>query len=118
LQPIDLTLFLGAVRNKSTLPADIREISILRVVALCESQYEINGHLPYAERASVSDESLKAFLQDSKTGLSEGQWAATQCAEAMTSHMKLPKEIFETLKEWLDDQWIAHGNYGCAKLCH
>lgn len=47
LQSIDLTLlhappiasgwpsFLGAVRNQSTLPADIREISILRVAVLC-----------------------------------------------------------------------------------
>ena len=119
LQSIDLTLlhappiaagwasFLGSVRNQSTLPADLREISVLRVAALCDSKYEINEHSPYARRAGVSEAGIKAVLEGSREGLSEAQWAVVQFAEAMTRDVKVPKEIFERLRQWLNDRQMV-----------
>lgn len=75
LQSLDLTLlhapgitdgwasFLGAVRNKSCLPADRREVAILRVAAILDSKYEINEHTPYAQKAGVSDQALKEISE-------------------------------------------------------
>jgi AhpD family alkylhydroperoxidase len=118
LQPIDLKLlhappiasgwaaFLGAVRNKSTLPADIREISVLRVAALCKSKYEIAEHTPYARRAGVSERTINAALNGSRE-LNDIQWAAIQFAEAMTVNVKVPKKIFDHLRRWLNDRQMV-----------
>ena len=119
LQAIDLTLlhappiasgwaaFLGAVRNQSTLPADIREISVLRVAVLCQSEYEINEHTPYARRAGVSEAGITSVLNGNKEGLNETQCAAVELAEAMTRDVKVPRQIFEKLRKWLNDRQMV-----------
>lgn len=119
LQAIDLTLlhappvasgwasFLGAVRNQSTLPADVRELSILRVAALCKSRYEMNEHTPYARRAGVSEAGIRAALEGSREELNDMQWAAIQLAESMTRDVKVPKEVFDKLRQWFNDRQMV-----------
>jgi alkylhydroperoxidase family enzyme len=128
LQPIDLALlhappiafgwssFLGAVRNKSTLPADIREISVLRVAALCGSKYEIDEHTPYAKRAGVSERDISAVLNGSRGDLNDVQWAALRFAEAMTVDVKVSQEIFDELKQWLSDRQMVEVTATIAAL--
>jgi AhpD family alkylhydroperoxidase len=119
LQPIDLALlhapyiaagwasFLGAVRNHSSLPADIRELSILRVAALCRCKYELIEHSPYVRQAGVSEEGINAALGGKKEGLNEKQWAAVRFAESMTKNVKVPKNVFEGIRRYLNDQQIV-----------
>jgi alkylhydroperoxidase family enzyme len=128
LQAIDLTLlhappilsgwnsFLGAVRDQSTLPADIRELSILRVAVLLKSKYEINEHTPYAQRAGLSEAGITAVMEGSKEGLSELQWAALQFAESMTRDVKVPKEVFDSLRQWLNDRQMVEVTATVAAL--
>lgn len=134
LQSLDLTLlhappiaagwasFLGAVRNQSTLPADIREISVLRVAALCQSKYEINEHSPYALRAGVSELAINSVLEGNKEGLTDLQWAAAQFAEAMTKEVKVPRATFDALRKWLNDRQMVEitatvAALNCAARC-
>ena len=119
LQSIDLTLlhapyiaagwasFLGAVRNQSSLPADLRELAILRVAALCGSKYEMNEHSPYAARAGVSEEGIKAALEGRSQNLSEKQWAVVQYAESMTKDVKVPRNVFDAVKSILDNRQVV-----------
>jgi 4-carboxymuconolactone decarboxylase len=39
---------LSAVRNRSTVPADVRELVILRVAVLNRAGYEFDAHVPHA----------------------------------------------------------------------
>ena len=39
---------LSAVRNRNSLPADIRELLILRVAVLNRAPYEFEAHVPHA----------------------------------------------------------------------
>ena len=47
---------LGAIRNQSTLPDDIRELAILRVAALNGAHYEWQAHEPIARRSGLDTE--------------------------------------------------------------
>ena len=42
---------LTAVRNKTSVPADLREMMILRVAVLNEAQFEFDAHVPHALKA-------------------------------------------------------------------
>src|ERR1700712_2195725 len=71
LQALDLTLlhspavadgwnsFLGAIRTKTSLSDDVREIAICRVAVINEAWYEWGHHAPLAKAGGVSDEGLK-----------------------------------------------------------
>ena len=45
---------LTAVRNRSSLPADVRELVILRVAVLNRASYEFDAHVPHAQKAGVT----------------------------------------------------------------
>lgn len=127
LQALDLTLlhapsiadgwgaFLGAVRNKSSLPADLREIAVLVVAALLRSKYEINEHTLFARRAGVSEEGLREIREGKRSGggnrnglgLTDYQWGVVRYAEAMTRDVVVDEEAFERVKEFLSDKQVV-----------
>src|SRR6266581_6886518 len=51
---------LTAVRNRSSLPADLREMVIIRVAALNRAPYELQAHRPVALAAGVSEADRKS----------------------------------------------------------
>ena len=50
-----------AIRNRSSLPPDLREIVILRVAVLNRAPFEFEAHLPVARKAGVTEEKLAAL---------------------------------------------------------
>ena len=50
---------LTAVRNKSSLPARLRELMILRVAVLNRAQFEFDAHAPIAIKEGVSQAQLE-----------------------------------------------------------
>src|SRR5579862_3278277 len=54
---------LSAVRNESSLPADIREIVILRVAVLNGASYEFEAHVPHAAKAGVPEAKIAALRE-------------------------------------------------------
>jgi AhpD family alkylhydroperoxidase len=57
---------LTAVRNRSSLPADLRELVILRVAVLNRAPFEFDAHLPRARKAASRSENRR--LQAEKIG--------------------------------------------------
>src|SRR3712207_5896813 len=51
---------LTAVRNQTSVPADLRELMILRVAVLNGANFEFDAHIPHAERAGISAEKIEA----------------------------------------------------------
>ena len=61
---------LTAVRNRTDLAADLRELAILRVAVLNGASFEFDAHVPHAERAGVSPSHARAraiFLPSGST---------------------------------------------------
>lgn len=54
---------LTAVRNRSSVPADLRELMILRVAVLNQARFEFDAHVPHARAAGVSQEKIDAVSE-------------------------------------------------------
>jgi alkylhydroperoxidase family enzyme len=125
LQALDLTLlhspavadgwnsFLGAVRTKTSLSDDVREIAICRVAVINEAWYEWAHHAPLAKAGGVSDEGLK-ILEETDLGgksggseLTEKQWAVIHYTDAMTRDVSVKQEVFDALKKHFSDQEVV-----------
>jgi alkylhydroperoxidase family enzyme len=127
LIPLDLALLhsppvadgwnalLGAVRTKTDLYADIREIAICRVARINEAWFEWDAHIPILATAleregNVAEKLLKVeeLSPTEKGPLSESQWAVLQYTDAMTKNVKVADETFHALKDvGLNDKEIV-----------
>jgi len=124
LQPLDLTLlhsppvadgwnsFLGAVRTKTSLSDDIREIAICRVAICNQAWYEWGHHAPLARAGGVKEEGMEILKMDKcekgqGDGLSEKQWATVRFTDEMTRNVKVPDEVFDELRKWFDEKEIV-----------
>ena len=130
LQALDLTLlhappvadgwnsFLGAVRERTTLRADIRELVISRVAIVNQAWYEWGHHAPLAIAAGVDAsamETLKAelagplMIEDQRPGISfaEEQWAALCLADEMTRNVKVRDETFERVRKSFGEREVV-----------
>jgi 4-carboxymuconolactone decarboxylase len=114
---------LGAVRGKSTLPPDIRELAILVVAARNGADYEWVAHEPIARSAGVSDEQLAVIRwggapASDTAGFTPGfgpafgpafspaQAAAVAYATASTVDVTVPAAVFSALREHFSDREI------------
>lgn len=99
--------FLGAVRGELSLPADVRELVILRVAVLNDAEYEWSAHVGPAREAGVSDAELAAVRRPAAasefTGLAA---AALTYVDAMTRLVEVDDEVFDALRAWLDDRQL------------
>jgi alkylhydroperoxidase family enzyme len=124
LQPLDLALlhsppvadgwnsFLGAVRTKTSLSDDIREIAICRVAICNGAWYEWGHHAPLAKAGGVTDEGMEILKMDKcekgkGDGLSEKQWATVRFTDEMTRNVKVPDEVFDELRKWFNEKEIV-----------
>jgi 4-carboxymuconolactone decarboxylase len=104
---------LGAVRGATSLPADIRELAILRVAQLNGAEYEWHAHEPVARRAGLTDPQLAAVRDaggagsDGVDALTAVQRAALAYTDAMTRHITVPDALFDTLTDFLDQRQIV-----------
>lgn len=100
------TLF-RAVRTQTTLPADVRELAILRVAALNGADYEWAAHEPFGRRAGLADDQLDRVRNgDWPEGLDGRQTASLAYTDRMTSNVRVPDEDFDALHEFFDEQQI------------
>jgi alkylhydroperoxidase family enzyme len=124
LQQLDLTLlhspavadgwnsFLGAIRTKTSLSDDVREIAICRVAVINEAWYEWGHHAPLAEAGGVSEAGLKV-LGSSKIENTEGaaltdkQWAVVKYTDAMTENVTVPQDVFDNLRKHFSEQEVV-----------
>ena len=91
---------LRAVRERGTLPADLREAVILRVAAINGADYEWAAHLPAARAAGLTDTDIAAIRDGSDPS------PALRYADAMTRDVAVPDEVFAAVRESLADQQV------------
>lgn len=91
---------LSAVRNRSTVPPDVRELVILRVAVLNRAPYEFDAHVPHALAAGASQGAIDAMREvplRADAPLSPVQRLAVQLADTMTRDIEVPDALHEAV---------------------
>jgi 4-carboxymuconolactone decarboxylase len=99
---------LTAVRKRSTVPALLREMIILRVAVLNRAPYEFEAHVPHALAAGMPPEKIEA-LRDPEAGLQTAMFSALErhviaLTDAMTQGIEVPDSVFDPLKPFFNEQ--------------
>ena len=94
---------LTAVRNRSSLPPDIREMVILRIAVLNRAPFELAAHTPAARKAGVSEAKLVG-LRNAEPGdaFAPLERAVLALTDAMTCEVQVPDALFEPLRAHFD----------------
>lgn len=100
--------FFGAIRYKSSVPEDMRELAMCRVGALNKAAYEWAHHEPLMRKAGVSEEGSETVRtaergkvgRDGEGGLNGRLWAVMRYCDAVTD-MVVDDGIFESVREVL-----------------
>lgn len=98
---------LSAVRNRNSVPADVRELVILRVAVLNRAPYEFEAHVPHALAAGLPPsviEALREPVVNVASGWSATQRLALQLCDAMTRDIDVPEALYQQLREHFDAQ--------------
>lgn len=119
LIPLDLALlhsppitdgwnsFLGAIRTKTSVSADIRELAICRVAVLNGAYLEWTQHSPLALAAGISKDGLKTIRDGTPGDLNEKQTAVLEFTTASTKDYRVTDLVFEGLKKHFSDKEIV-----------
>ena len=99
---------LTAVRNQTGVPADLRELMILRVAVLNRADYEFDAHVPHAERAGVPADKIAAVRQPGIAPVFTPLEAMVlELSDAMTRDIEVPDELVARLKQHVDDRGLV-----------
>jgi 4-carboxymuconolactone decarboxylase len=99
---------LTAIRNRSSVPPDIREMVILRVAVLNRAPFEFEQHAPVARKVGVTEVKLAA-LRDAQPGdaFSPLERAVFALTDAMTKNVQVPDALFEPLRAHFDSRALV-----------
>jgi AhpD family alkylhydroperoxidase len=99
---------LTAVRNQTGVPADLRELMILRVAVLNGASFEYDAHVPHAQKAGVSAEKIDAVRQDVLSGVfTPLERLVLELTDAMTRQIVVPEELMGRVQQHFDPKGVV-----------
>jgi AhpD family alkylhydroperoxidase len=99
---------LTAVRNRSSLPADMRELVILRVAVLNRAPFEFHAHLPLARKAGIGEAKIAALqAEEIGDGFTALERAVLTLTDTMTRSVQVPDAQFEPLRTHFDPRGLV-----------
>jgi AhpD family alkylhydroperoxidase len=99
---------LTAVRNRTSVPGDLRELIILRVAVLNRASFEFDAHIPHASKAGVSPEKIEAVRsEDLGQAFTALERLVLDLTDRMTRDVDVPAATMDALKEHFDAQAIV-----------
>jgi len=126
LQALDLTLlhsppvadgwnsFLGAVRTRTSIADDIKELAISRVAVCNRAWYEWGHHAPLAVKAGVSEAVMEVAKrqeplsrEERPEGVSDKEWAVLVYTDEMTRKVEVADETFALVRGLFNDQEVV-----------
>jgi alkylhydroperoxidase family enzyme len=100
--------YLTAIRQKSSLPGDIRELVIMRVAHLNGASYEADQHAPIALCEGLSQEKLDALGDwPSSEAFDQRERAVLSYTDAMTRTVQVPDHVFGAVREHFDERLVV-----------
>lgn len=101
---------LSAVRNRNTLPDDLREMIILRVAVLNRAPYEFEAHVPHALKAGMTQTKVDALRELALTAESKAfttqELDVIRLTDTMTRDINVPDSVFNPVKAHFSPQQI------------
>jgi alkylhydroperoxidase family enzyme len=100
----------GFIRSKSRLDPRLREMAILQVGYLTRSKYEYSHHIKIGRDFGVSDDDLRAIVDETagrETTLDPLARAVLRAAREMTAGLAASDETFAALREGLDNECLT-----------
>lgn len=100
---------LTAVRKQTTLPADLRELVILRVAVLNRASFEFDAHAPHAERAGVSGAKIEALreLPEVAAVFTDDERLVLDLTDTMTRQVDVPDTLMQRVCERFDARGVV-----------
>jgi alkylhydroperoxidase family enzyme len=94
---------LTAVRTQTTIPADLRELMILRVAVLNRAEFEFEAHLPHAGLAGVSAAKIAATRETPLPAIfSDAERLVLELTDAMTRDIEVGDALMGRLRARFD----------------
>ena len=98
---------LTAVRNRTGVPADLRELIILRVAVLNAAPFEFDAHVPHAEKAGVPREKIDALRQPALPAIyTPLERLVLELTDRMTRDVVVPDAVMDRLRDQFDAKGI------------
>ena len=100
---------LTAVRNRSGIPADLRELVILRVAVLNRASFEFDAHAPHARKAGVTDEKIDALRRwpQARGLFSDDEQGVLDLTDAMTRDVEVPEAVMARVRQRFDARGVV-----------
>ena len=99
---------LTAVRNQTGIPADLRELMILRVAVLNRAPFEFDAHVPHAERAGVSGVKIAALREGVLPDLfTPDERLVLDLADAITRDIDVSDALMARLQQRFDARGVV-----------
>jgi 4-carboxymuconolactone decarboxylase len=99
---------LTAVRNRTSVRADLRELMILRVAVLNDAVFEFDAHTPHALLAGLSQRKIDAVRETPLSDLFSAQeLLVLELTDRMTLDIKVPQELMDRLNAGQDPKTVV-----------
>jgi 4-carboxymuconolactone decarboxylase len=100
---------LTAVRNRTDVPADLRELIILRVAVLNRAAYEFAVHAPLARAAGVPDAKIDALTRfpEAEDQFTDDEKLVLTLTDRMTVDIEVPDALMDRLGARFGPQGIV-----------
>jgi 4-carboxymuconolactone decarboxylase len=99
---------LTAVRNQTGVPADLRELIVLRVAVLNGASFEFDAHVPHAQKAGLGMEKIDAVRDTSIADVFEPlERLVLELTDAMTRDVKVPDALMARIAQHFDPKGVV-----------
>ncbi|MCG7400271.1 carboxymuconolactone decarboxylase family protein [Caballeronia zhejiangensis] len=100
---------LTAVRNRTLIPADLRELIILRVAVLNRASFEFEAHEPHARKAGVSVSKIAAVRTwpAEADGFSDDERLVLELTDCMTRDVVVPEAVMQRMCARFDPRGVV-----------
>jgi AhpD family alkylhydroperoxidase len=100
---------LTAVRNQTIVPADLRELVILRVAVLNRASFEFEAHVPHARKAGVSARKIDAVRdwQAHAALFAEDERLVLELTDSMTREIDVADALMDRVKARFDARGVV-----------
>lgn len=99
---------LTAVRNQTGVPADLRELMILRVAVLNGAAFEYDAHVPHAQKAGLSAGKIEAVRSDPLPDVfAPLERLVLELTDAMTRVVVVPDALMARVQHHFDAKGVV-----------
>lgn len=96
---------LTAVRHRTSLPADLRELVILRIAVLNRARFEFDAHVPHARAAGVDPAAIDALHEPVLAARFGGlERLVLELTDTMTREIDVPDALMAQVQQHFDAQ--------------